>query len=99
MSTTGVQIISAKALGYEFWKNNVISETYIALLEKKHWCLLLHGRLSNHNLPIETGRWKLYYYKIEYVYYVAIVISEMNFITFLPGCSLSPTHRFYKLFN
>ena len=49
---------------------------------------------------------KMYYYKLEYVHYVAIVISEVNFLTFLPVCSsrtreniichlsvcLSPTH-------
>ena len=30
----------------------------ITLLEKKYWCPLIQFRLTNHNLPIETGRWK-----------------------------------------
>ena len=30
----------------------------------------------------------MYYYKIEYVHYITIVISEMNFIIFLPVRSL-----------
>ena len=71
-----------------FWKKYCYICNIPSGLEKKHWCPLLSYRLSNHNLPIATGGWKMYYYKIEYVHYITIVISEMNFITFLPVRSL-----------
>ena len=50
---------SSKASSYKLLKNTVIFETYLSPLEKiTHWCPLLRFRLSNHNLPTETGRWK-----------------------------------------
>ena len=48
---------SSKASSYKLFKHAFAFETYITILEKKYWCPLIRFRLSNHNLPIETGRW------------------------------------------
>ena len=47
---------SSKASNYKLFKHTFAFETYITILEKKYWCSLIRFRLSNHNLPIETGR-------------------------------------------
>ena len=74
--------------------NTVIFEIHLSFFgEKTHWCPLLHFRLSYHNLP----RWKMYRYKIDYVLYVAILISEINFMTFLPV--YYNTCQYKKLYN
>ena len=49
---------SSKASNYKLFKHTFAFETYITILEKKYWCPLIRFRLSNHNLPIETGRWE-----------------------------------------
>ena len=49
---------SSKASYYKLFKHTFAFETYITILENKYWCPLIRFRLSNHNLPIETGRWK-----------------------------------------
>ena len=38
------------------FKNDINFENYLIKLYKKHWSTLLKFRLSNHRLPIETGR-------------------------------------------
>jgi hypothetical protein len=48
---------SSKASCYRIFKSNLTFENYLTLLEKKDWYPLLRFRISNHNLPIETGRW------------------------------------------
>ena len=81
---------ASKVSSYKVLKNCVIFEAYLSLLENKtHWCPLLGFKLSNNNLPTEMVRWKMYYYKVEYVHYVAKVILQMNFITF-------ETYTFFK---
>ena len=49
---------SFKASNYKLFKHTFVIETYIIILERKYWCPLIRFRLSNHNLPIETGRWE-----------------------------------------
>ena len=49
---------SSKASNYKLFKHTFAFETYITILEKTYWCPLIRFRLSNHYLPIETGRWK-----------------------------------------
>ena len=49
---------SSKASNYKLFKHTFAFKTYITILEKKYWCPLIRFRLLNHNLPIETCRWK-----------------------------------------
>ena len=76
-----------------------------------------HYYVLNFQTIIFQLKWtggKMYYYKVEYVHYVAIVISQMNFITFLTYMFFKNkrkrylsyfyhrkpnTYRFYKSFN
>ena len=41
-----------------YWKILLYLKHTSYFWRKKHWCPLLRFRLSNHNLPVETGRWK-----------------------------------------
>ena len=79
--------ISSKASSYKSLKNTSIFRTQLSHLVRKNTGV--HYYVLNFQTIIfifETGRWKnvLGYY----VHYVAIVVSEMNFITFLPVCTL-----------
>ena len=74
---------SSKASNYKLFKHTFAFETYITIVEKKYWCPLIRFRLSNHNLPIETGRWENVQYKTEYVHYAITLISGMSFIIYL----------------
>ena len=49
---------SSRSSNYKLFKHTFAFETYITILENKYWCPLIRFRLSNHNLPIETGKWK-----------------------------------------
>ena len=46
---------SSKASNYKIFRHTFALEIY---MERKYWCPLTRFRLSNHNLPIETGRLK-----------------------------------------
>ena len=46
---------SSKASNYS---NIRLHSKHITILENKYWCSLIRFKLSNHNLPIETGRWE-----------------------------------------
>ena len=49
-------ISSSKGKTYSIFKNDINFENYLIKLNKKHWSTLLKFRLSNHRLPVETGR-------------------------------------------
>ena len=49
-------ISSSKGKTYSVFKNDINFENYLIKLNKKHWSTLLKFRLSNHRLPVETGR-------------------------------------------
>ena len=49
---------SSKGKNYNLFKIDVNFENYLSKLSKKHYSTLLKLRLSNHRLPVETGRWE-----------------------------------------
>ena len=49
---------SSKGLNYNLFKVDANFENYLSILSRKHYSTLLKFRLSNHRLPIETGRWE-----------------------------------------
>ena len=49
---------SSKGKTYYLFKHDVHFENYLTKLTKKHYSTLLKFRLSNHRLPVETGRWE-----------------------------------------
>ena len=50
--------LSSKGKNYYLYKQNIKLENYLVKLNKKQHSALLKYRLSNHRLPIETGRWE-----------------------------------------
>ena len=49
---------SPKALNYRIFKDKLEFENYLKLLDNKKAIDLCRFRTSNHNLPIESGRWR-----------------------------------------
>ena len=49
---------SSKGRTYNLFKHDINFENYLTKLTKKHYSALLKFRLSNHRLPVETGRWE-----------------------------------------
>ena len=49
---------SFKGKNYTLFKQDLNFENYLIKLNKKHCSSLLKFRLSNHRLPVETGRWE-----------------------------------------
>ena len=49
---------SSKGRMYNLFKHDINFENYLTKLTKKHYSALLKFRLSNHRLPVETGRWE-----------------------------------------
>ena len=49
---------SNKACFYKIFKHNFGFEKYLDILPFKQRVLLTKFRVSNHNLPVETGRWE-----------------------------------------
>lgn len=50
--------LSSKGKNYSLFKQDINFEDYLIKLNKKHYSTLLKFRLSNHRLPVETGRWE-----------------------------------------
>lgn len=48
---------SSKGQNYYLFKQNLQFENYLLNLNKKYYYSLLKFRLSNHRLPVESGRW------------------------------------------
>ena len=49
---------SSKGKNYNLFKQDLNFENYPIKLNRKHSSSLLKFRLSNHRLPVETGRWE-----------------------------------------
>ena len=49
---------SSKGKNYTLFKQDLNYENYLIILNRKHCSSLLKFRLSNHLLPVETGRWE-----------------------------------------
>ena len=49
---------SSKGKNYTLFKQDLNFENYLIKLNRKHCSSLLKFRLSNHRLPVETGRWE-----------------------------------------
>ena len=49
---------SSKGKNYNLFKQDLNFENYLIKLNRKHCSSLLKFRLSNHRLPVETGRWE-----------------------------------------
>lgn len=49
---------SSKGKKYYLFKQDLNFENYLIKLNGKNVCSLLKFRLSNHRLPVETGRWE-----------------------------------------
>ena len=48
---------SSKGKNYNLFKQDLNFENYLFKLNRKHCSSLLKFRLSDHRLPVETGRW------------------------------------------
>ncbi len=49
---------SPKGLNYRIFKEKLEFEDYLKVLDQKHAIDLCRFRTTNHNLPIESGRWR-----------------------------------------
>ena len=49
---------STKALTYRLFKDNIMPESYLEILDSKNAIILCKFRTTNHRLPIEIGRWQ-----------------------------------------
>ena len=49
---------SPKALNYRIYKDNLVFENYLNILNDKDNLTLSKFRTTNHKLPVENGRWK-----------------------------------------
>ena len=49
---------SSKAKFYFSFKQDLTFQNYVSKLDSKHYLLIIKFRTSNHNLPVETGRWE-----------------------------------------
>ena len=105
---------SSKSSNYKLFKHTFAFETYITIVEKKYWCPLIRFRLSNHNLPIETGKWKNVTIQNricplcnnfdignEFHYILKCIFFKNERNRFLPSfCQSKPNiHKLLKLFN
>ena len=41
---------------YQFFKEQLIFETYLNIIHEMFWRLIIKFRMSNHYLPVESGR-------------------------------------------
>ena len=73
---------SSSGFNYRFFKNNFCFEQYLVSLPLKQRKLFIQIRTRNHRLPIETGGWKKYLIRGDYVIYAKLK-SEMSFIMYL----------------
>ena len=53
-----ILLSSSKGKNYTLFKQDLNFENYLIKLNRKHCSSLLKFRLSNHRLPVETGRWE-----------------------------------------
>jgi hypothetical protein len=49
---------SPKAFHYRIYKDNLVFESYLNILNDKDILTLSKFRTTNHKLPVENGRWK-----------------------------------------
>jgi hypothetical protein len=49
---------SPKALNYRIYKDNLVFENYLNILNDKDNLTISKFRTTNHKLPVENGRWK-----------------------------------------
>ena len=49
---------SPKALNYRIYKDNLVFENYLNILNDKDNLTLSIFKTTNHKLPVENGRWK-----------------------------------------
>jgi hypothetical protein len=49
---------STKALTYWLFKDNIMPESYLEILDSKNDIILCKFRTTNHRLPIDIGRWQ-----------------------------------------
>ena len=47
-----------KALNYRIYKDNLVFENYLNILNDRDILTLSKFRTTNHKLPVENGRWK-----------------------------------------
>ena len=89
---------SSKGLNYNLFKVDATFENYLSILSRKHHSTLLKFRLSNHRLPIETGRWENIPIEEKNGNFVEIIMKKFS-ITEIKLCKFLTLLRFNPILS